>query len=327
VKDCTYAIDFNLKDVNPKSDRYGEEYGLYYSEKTDVILVGMYMADSADSVNNAKRQQELGQELMDMGYTVKNVLLNYYAPLGCVMEGECVSFWWNNPFLFPGSDNCAGYVSGCAPNDERLTYAKWQGLLADAVDLPIFIYNIPARSVVDMSVETMARLAKHRNIAGVKDATANLTRPQHTTASCGEDFVQLSGEDHTALPFLAAGGHGVISVTGNIAPRLCSQMHAHWHAGRIKEAMAIQARLLPLHDAMFAETNPAPVKYGASLLGFGTQHARLPMAPITAATAERAAGSSVAVASVARVAAAGTPVLGRWPATVVWAVMAGWAAC
>jgi len=138
VKDCTYAIDFNLKDVNPKSDRYGEEYGLYYSEKTDVILVGMYMADSADSGNNAKRQQELGQELMDMGYTVKNVLLNYYAPLGCVMEGECVSFWWNNPFLFPGSDNCAGYVSGCAPNDERLTYAKWQGLLADAVDLPIF---------------------------------------------------------------------------------------------------------------------------------------------------------------------------------------------
>jgi 4-hydroxy-tetrahydrodipicolinate synthase len=165
--------------------------------------------------------------------------------------------------------------------------------IADAVDLPIFIYNIPARSVVDMSVETMARLAKHRNIAGVKDATANLTRPQHTTASCGEDFVQLSGEDHTALPFLAAGGHGVISVTGNIAPRLCSQMHAHWHAGRIKEAMAIQARLLPLHDAMFAETNPAPVKYGASLLGFGTQHARLPMAPITAATAERVRAAMV----------------------------------
>ena len=93
VEDCTYAIDFNLKDINPKSDRYGEEYGLYYSEKTDIIIVGLYMADAADSPQNAKRQQELGQELMDMGYTVKNVAINYYAPLGCVMEGECVSFW------------------------------------------------------------------------------------------------------------------------------------------------------------------------------------------------------------------------------------------
>ena len=138
VEECTYAIDFNLKDINPKSDRYGEEYGLYYSEKTDIIIVGLYMADAADSPQNAKRQQELGQELIDMGYTVKNVAINYYAPWGCVMEGECVSFWWNNPFMFPGSDNCAGYVAGCNPQDERLTYAKWQASLSDAIDLPVF---------------------------------------------------------------------------------------------------------------------------------------------------------------------------------------------
>ena len=105
--------------------------------------------------------------------------------------------------------------------------------IADSVDIPLIIYNIPPRSVVDMSVETMARLAKHRNIIGVKDATANLTRPQHTAAACGDAFIQLSGEDHTALPFLAAGGQGCISVTANIAPAQCSAMHAAWAEGRV----------------------------------------------------------------------------------------------
>ena len=156
--------------------------------------------------------------------------------------------------------------------------------IADAVDIPLIIYNIPPRSVVDMSVETMARLARHPNIVGVKDATASLTRPLHTTAQCGEDFTQLSGEDHTALAFMAAGGHGCISVTGNIAPALCSSMHAAWAAGHVKEAMAIQRRLLPVHDAMFAETSPGPVKYAASLLGYGTDHCRLPLAPVADAT-------------------------------------------
>jgi 4-hydroxy-tetrahydrodipicolinate synthase len=156
--------------------------------------------------------------------------------------------------------------------------------IADAVDLPIIIYNIPPRSVVDMSVETMGRLAKHRNIVGVKDATASLVRPLHTTIACGKDFVQLSGEDHTALAYMAAGGHGCISVSSNIAPRLCAEMHAAWAAGRLADAMEIQARLVPVHDAMFAESSPGPVKYAASLLGRGTDHCRLPLAPIGDAT-------------------------------------------
>jgi 4-hydroxy-tetrahydrodipicolinate synthase len=159
--------------------------------------------------------------------------------------------------------------------------------IADSVDLPIIIYNIPPRSVVDMSVETMARLAKHPNIVGVKDATANLTRPLHTRAACGEDFCQLSGEDHTALAFNAAGGVGCISVTANIAPRLCREMHDAWAEGRVKDAMAIQNRLVPMHDAMFCETSPGPVKYAASLLGKGSDFCRLPMAPIAEASRER----------------------------------------
>jgi 4-hydroxy-tetrahydrodipicolinate synthase len=156
--------------------------------------------------------------------------------------------------------------------------------IADAVDLPLIIYNIPPRSVVDMSVATMARLAKHPNIIGVKDATANLTRPLHTARACGADFCQLSGEDHTALAFLAAGGVGCISVTANVAPRLCSEMHLAWQDGKVGKAMDIQSRLVPLHDAMFCETSPGPVKYAASLLGYGSEFCRLPMSPLTEAS-------------------------------------------
>ncbi|MFC3124754.1 4-hydroxy-tetrahydrodipicolinate synthase [Pseudoroseomonas globiformis] len=159
--------------------------------------------------------------------------------------------------------------------------------IADAVDLPIIIYNIPPRSVIDMSVETMARLAKHPNIVGVKDATANLTRPLHTRLSCGADFCQLSGEDHTALAFRAAGGVGCISVTANVAPRLCAEMHDAWQAGRIDDAMALQDRLTPLHDAMFCETSPGPVKFAASLLGKSSPFCRLPMAPVSDITEGR----------------------------------------
>ena len=159
--------------------------------------------------------------------------------------------------------------------------------IADSVDLPIILYNIPGRSVVDMSVETMARLAKHKNIVGVKDATANLARPLHTALACGDDFCQLSGEDHTAISFNAAGGVGCISVTANVAPRLCSDMQTAWAEGRLKDAMTIQNRLVPLHDALFSETSPGPVKYAASLLGKTTERCRLPLAPIMGPTRER----------------------------------------
>jgi 4-hydroxy-tetrahydrodipicolinate synthase len=154
--------------------------------------------------------------------------------------------------------------------------------IADAAEIPVIIYNIPGRSVVDMSVETMARLSTHKYIVGVKDATANLTRPLHTTRACGKDFVQLSGEDHTALAYLAAGGHGCISVTGNVAPRLCAQMHAAWAAG-------------DLAGAMFVESNPGPVKYAASLLGYGTATCRLPLAPLSDASAQKVREAMVEV--------------------------------
>jgi len=165
--------------------------------------------------------------------------------------------------------------------------------IADAVDLPVIIYNIPGRSVVDMTPETMARLARHRNIVGVKDATANLARPLHTRRACGRAFCQLSGEDHTAVAFLAAGGDGCISVTANVAPQLCSDMHIAWQEGRLAEAMAIQDRLLPLHDALFAETSPGPVKYAAGLLGHGSGHVRLPLAPPAEATRGRVRAAMV----------------------------------
>ena len=167
--------------------------------------------------------------------------------------------------------------------------------IADAVDLPLFIYNIPPRSVIDMSVETMARLAQHPNIVGVKDATANLVRPLHTKRACGADFIQLSGEDHTALAFNAAGGVGCISVTANVAPRLCAEMHRAWSEGRLAEAMAIQDRLVPLHDSLFAETSPGPVKYAASLLGRGSDHCRLPLAPVSGPVRQRVREAMIAV--------------------------------
>lgn len=147
----------------------------------------------------------------------------------------------------------------------------------DSVDLPIFIYNIPGRSVVDMSLATMARLAKLPNIVGVKDATADLARPGRVRNEIGADFIQLSGEDATAMAFNAQGGVGCISVTGNIAPALCSQMQTAWAKGDLVEAFRIRDILTPLHDAMFCETSPAPVKYAASLLGLATDEVRLPL--------------------------------------------------
>ncbi|MDP6805017.1 MAG: 4-hydroxy-tetrahydrodipicolinate synthase [Rhodospirillales bacterium] len=147
----------------------------------------------------------------------------------------------------------------------------------DAVDLPIVLYNIPGRSVVDMSIETMSRLAKLPKIVGVKDATSDLARPIKTAMAIGPEFCQLSGEDATALPFLAGGGHGCISVTANVAPKLCAEMHKAWRDGDIKTAQARQDTLIPVHVALFCESSPGPAKYGASLLGKCTAEVRLPL--------------------------------------------------
>jgi len=150
----------------------------------------------------------------------------------------------------------------------------------DAVDIPVIIYNIPGRSIVDMTVGTMARLAKLPNIVGVKDATQDLARPLVTRMTIGEKFCQLSGEDGTAIPFLAAGGRGCISVTSNIAPRLCGDLHDAWQAGDKKKTMEIQDQLMPLHSALFCETSPGPVKYAAKLLGKCSDDVRLPLCEI-----------------------------------------------
>ncbi len=151
----------------------------------------------------------------------------------------------------------------------------------DAVEIPIIIYNIPSRSIVDMSVDTMKRLAELDNIVGVKDATSDLARPMLTKLACGDDFCQLSGEDATIVPFLAGGGSGCISVTANIAPRLCSQLHKAWQENDMKNVMKIQDRLMPVHSAMFCETSPGPVKYAAELLGKATAETRLPICQIS----------------------------------------------
>ncbi|PPD30727.1 MAG: 4-hydroxy-tetrahydrodipicolinate synthase [Hyphomicrobium sp.] len=151
----------------------------------------------------------------------------------------------------------------------------------DAVDIPIIIYNIPSRSVVDMSVATMARLCDLKNIVGVKDATANLARPSQQRLASGPDFCQLSGEDATALGFMAHGGHGCISVVSNIVPRLSSNFQTACLDGDFATALKLQDQLMPLHDVMFVETNPGPVKYAASRLGLCTAETRLPMVPVT----------------------------------------------
>src|ERR1700737_2653766 len=154
----------------------------------------------------------------------------------------------------------------------------------DAVGIPIIIYNIPARSVIDISVETMKRLFELEHIAGVKDATANLARVSAQRAAMGEGFNQLSGEDATALGFMAHGGHGCISVTSNVAPRLCAEFQASCLKGDYAGALTLQDKLMPLHTALFIETNPAPAKYALSVLGKCAETVRLPMVPVTEKT-------------------------------------------
>jgi 4-hydroxy-tetrahydrodipicolinate synthase len=150
----------------------------------------------------------------------------------------------------------------------------------DAIGIPIIMYNIPVRSVIDMSVDTMKRLYDLKNIAGVKDATASMVRVSQQRAAMGEGFNQLSGEDATALGFMAHGGHGCISVTSNVAPRLCAEFQGACLRGDYATALTLQDKLMPLHQNLFIETSPAPVKYALSLLGKIAETLRLPMVPI-----------------------------------------------
>jgi 4-hydroxy-tetrahydrodipicolinate synthase len=166
------------------------------------------------------------------------------------------------------------------PTQEGL-YQHYKAI-AEAVDIPIFVYNVPGRTVVAMSVETLARLTKDcKNIVGTKDATADLTRPSRQRLMSGEGFIQLSGEDGTALGFNAHGGVGAISVTANVAPRMCADFQEATLRGDYKAALKLQDRLMPLHHALFVETNPGPIKYAVSLLGLCSPEARLPMVPVT----------------------------------------------
>jgi 4-hydroxy-tetrahydrodipicolinate synthase len=165
------------------------------------------------------------------------------------------------------------------PTQEGL-YRHYQAI-NDAIGIPIFIYNIPGRSVIDMSVETMKRLSALKNIVGVKDATANVARVSLQRQACGTDFVQLSGEDATALGFNAHGGVGCISVTANVAPRLCAEFQDACLAGDYGKALKLQDRLMPLHANLFIETNPAPAKYALSLLGKCDEASRLPLVPLS----------------------------------------------
>jgi 4-hydroxy-tetrahydrodipicolinate synthase len=164
------------------------------------------------------------------------------------------------------------------PNQEGI-YAHLAAI-AEAVDIPIVLYNVPARTVTDIAVETMARLAKIANVVAVKDATGNLARVSAQRAACGADFLQLSGNDDMALGFMAMGGVGCISVTANCAPRLCADFQNACLEGRWAEALRLQDRLYPLHAALFTDASPGPVKYALSRIhgGFPAE-LRLPMTP------------------------------------------------
>ncbi len=166
--------------------------------------------------------------------------------------------------------------------------------IADAIDIPILLYNIPGRAVIEIGVETMARLARRENVVGVKDATANMARPSRERVACGPAWRLISGEDATALGYMAHGGHGCISVTANVVPRQCADFQNACMQGAYDTALQIQDRLIALHDAMFCEASPAPVKYACSLLDICTDEVRLPMVPASDAARTRVRDAMVA---------------------------------
>ena len=162
-------------------------------------------------------------------------------------------------------------------------YAHFEKI-AQSANIPIIIYNIPGRSIVDMSIDTMTALSKIDNIIGVKDATNDLFRPLLSQTKISSDFCYLSGEDGTTLAFLAQGGHGCISVTANVAPKLCSELHHAWREGNVQKAQEINVNLAMLHNSLFLESSPGPVKYAASLIGLCSSETRLPLVEISNVT-------------------------------------------
>lgn len=157
----------------------------------------------------------------------------------------------------------------------------------DKADIPIIIYNVPGRTGVEISVETIARLAKMKRIVGIKDASVDLSRPLQLRLALGDKFIQLSGEDATVASYLAQGGHGCISVTANVAPKQCAELHNAWQKKDWKKFEKLRDMLLPLHKDLFAETSPAPAKYCLSRMGLCREELRLPMVPVSAATRKK----------------------------------------
>ena len=168
------------------------------------------------------------------------------------------------------------------PTQEGLFYHYKK--ISDSTKLPIIIYNIPSRSVVDMTIDTMVKLSKLDNIIGVKDATNDLFRPLLTRAFIKKNFCYLSGEDSTAVAYLSQGGQGCISVTANIAPKLCAKLHNDWREGKFEQVFSINLKLAKIHHALFVESSPGPVKYAAHLLGLCSSETRLPLVPINDST-------------------------------------------
>jgi 4-hydroxy-tetrahydrodipicolinate synthase len=156
--------------------------------------------------------------------------------------------------------------------------------VAEAVDIPILLYNVPPRTGGDMQVDTVVRLSQVTNIVGIKDASYDMARPTLTKLRAKKGFIQLSGEDASAMGFMAQGGDGCISVTANVAPRLCADMHDAWKARDLDKVFEIQDRLMPLHKALFVETSPAPVKYACEVIGQASAKIRLPLVECSDAT-------------------------------------------
>ena len=177
----------------------------------------------------------------------------------------------------------AGYYN--RPNQEGL-YQHFKAV-HDASDLPIIVYNIPPRAIDDILPETIARMANLPRIVGVKDATGDVARVSRERLLLGDGFCYLSGEDGTALAYNAQGGDGCISVTANVAPKLCAEFQKACTAGNYVQALGMHENLMPLHIALFLEPSPAGTKYAASLLGLCEAEARLPVVPLTKSTAER----------------------------------------